>query len=209
MKVERLILGEFQTNAYICWTDASKQCLVVDAPDPSERLLDRIDELKLVPEVLLITHAHIDHIGGLPEVKKAFPEMKVAAGEGAAEAFVRPSMNLSLLVGRPLKFPEPDVLLSEGSTIGIEGAGFTASIVEGHAPGSVCLVSEHKPHAVFTGDTVFQQSIGRTDLPGGDTNVLISGIRERILSLPNESVLYPGHGPETTVEAERSNPFLK
>lgn len=208
MNVETLALGEFQTNSYIVWKDGGKSALVIDCPEPHGPIVDRLNELGLIPEIVVNTHAHVDHIAGNPGLRKAFPDLKLAASAKVSELLGRPSMNLTLFFGKGLTLRPADIMLEDGGELEAGGGSFEIIQVEGHAPGSICLLRKGKPGVVFTGDTLFAGSVGRTDLPGGDTEALISGIRSRILCLNEDTIVYPGHGPVTTIGAEKDNPFL-
>jgi hydroxyacylglutathione hydrolase len=208
MIVHTVIVGDFQTNAYVVHSEGSEKALVVDAPGPADEIVSLMKKEGLTAEVLVVTHAHIDHLSGMADLRFEYPEMKMAAGEDASRMLGRPTMNLSLFLGKAAKFPDPDILLTNGCQLKAGGLDFEVRVVTGHAPGSVCLFQKDDPPTVFTGDTLFAGSVGRSDLPGGDMNDLIEKIRERIMSLPEETVVYPGHGPQTSIGDERSNPFL-
>lgn len=208
MIVERLILGDFETNSYIVRNESAKSVLLIDAPEPAEPIIERFKELTLTPEFLVITHAHVDHIAGIPDLRTAFPNMKLAASGEAGRIFRRPTMNLSLFMARPTKYPPPDIELSDGEVLSTGGLDLTVILLEGHARGSICLLSNTEPAMIFSGDTLFAGSIGRADLPGGNMQELTSGIHTRIMSLPDETIVYPGHGLQTTVGVERNNPYL-
>ena len=208
MKVETLVLGEFQTNCYVVTSESSKTAVIVDAPEPAEPIVRYLEKSGLTAEVVVVTHAHFDHIAGIPALRKAFPEIKVAASSRAGGMLRRPTMNLSLFLARPAKYPAPDVKLEDGETLTAGGCEFCVISLDGHSPGSVCLLSSGDPAEIFTGDTLFAGGIGRTDLPGGNTKDLLEGIHKRIMTLSDETVVYSGHGPKTTVGEERSNPFL-
>ncbi len=208
MRVETLVLGEFQTNCYIVTAQSSKTAMIIDAPEPAEPIIEYLKKTDLTPEVVVITHAHFDHIAGVSALQAAFPELKTAASARAGGMLGRPTMNLSLFLARPTKYPAPDLKLEHGGIVSGGGCEFEVISLDGHAPGSVCLLSKEEPAEIFTGDTLFAGGIGRTDLPGGNTKDLLGRIHRRIMSLSDETIVYPGHGPQTTVGEERNNPFL-
>lgn len=208
MRVETLVLGEFQTNCYIVTCEGSKTALIVDAPEPAEPIIEHLEGSGLTADVVVMTHAHVDHIGGVSALVKAFGGLRTAASARAAGMLRRPTMNLSLFLARPVKYPAPDIQLEHGGTVSGGGCEFEVILLEGHAPGSVCLLSRGEPAEIFTGDTLFAGGVGRTDLPGGNTEDLLGGIHRRIMTLSDDTIVYPGHGPRSTVGEERSNPFL-
>ncbi len=200
-------VGSFGVNSYVVRGVAG--VVVVDLPEPFGRVRDILDREDVEVSAAVITHAHIDHMAGLPAFRAAFPRAEVAASAGAAEAFGRPTMNLSLLAGGARAFDAPSILLEDGGMFDAGGICFRVIVVDGHAPGCVCLFHEEEK-VLFCGDVLFAGGIGRTDLPGGSMERLIAGIREKLLVLPDETRVFPGHGPSTTIgEERRSNPFLK
>ncbi len=208
MIVETLILGDFDTNCYIVRAESSESAFLIDAPEPAGPVIERFQELAVAPEMLVITHAHVDHIAGIPELCGAFSNMKLAASKEAGKILRRPTMNLSLFLARPKKYPSPDIELSDGETLSAGSSEITVVFLDGHARGSICLLAQTEPGILFSGDTLFAGGIGRTDLPSGNMKDLISGIHGRIMSLPDETIIYPGHGPQTPVGVERTNPFI-
>ncbi|HUW18765.1 MAG TPA: MBL fold metallo-hydrolase [Sedimentisphaerales bacterium] len=209
MEIDRLILGAFETNCYVVRANkAADRCLVIDAGLEATELVDFIQERKLNPLAVVLTHGHADHIVGVAEARKSFPAVKVYIHKLDAEMLTGAENNLSALTGELFRTEPADLTLEEGDVV--EQAGIRLHVLHtpGHTPGGICLYSrEHG--VVFVGDTLFAGSIGRTDFPGGSMTQLITGIREKLLTLPDETVVYPGHGPITTVEQERKyNPYL-
>ena len=208
MNVETLVLGDFLTNAYIVSAEPDETCVIIDAPHPAQPIIDAVRHAGLTPEVLLLTHGHIDHISGSDTVRRAFPGLRVASSSSTAKMLRRPSLNLSVLLGGPRTFPPPEVILHHGDEAAAGALRLTALSLDGHATGSLCFLAGEQPPLVFTGDTLFAGSIGRTDFPGGSLPDLLDGIRQNIMTLSDDTVVYSGHGPCTTVAAERDNPFL-
>lgn len=205
MRVRRLTVGPFQANCYIVGPSRSGEALVIDPGDEGERIRSALEATGGTPAAILLTHAHLDHIGAVAHLKRAFdvpvylhrsdlPLYERAAEQGAA---------FGLAVDPP---PPPDRELAGSGTLEVGGFTFELRHTPGHSPGSVTLVADG---LAFVGDCVFAGSIGRTDLPGGDADTLMEAILTRIVSLPGSTTLHSGHGPETTVAREAAtNPFL-
>lgn len=209
MKIDCVILGEYQTNCYILRTDSeAKQCLLVDAGLEPQSLTDFLEKNLLEPVAIVLTHGHIDHIAAVSVLRSRYPQMKVYIHKLDAEMLTGKQDNLSLLAGTAINTESADVLLDEDDVIEQVGIKLAVLHTPGHTPGGICLYS--KEHStVFVGDTLFAGSVGRTDFPGGSTTVLIKSIKEKLLTLPDDTIVLTGHGPETTIENEKlSNPFL-
>jgi len=202
MKIDHLILGAFETNCYILRsTESAKDCLVIDTGLEAGRLIKFLRQNSFNPAVVVLTHGHPDHVAGVSALRKSFPNIKVYIHKLDAE------MLTSSLVHRPSPIM-PTLLLEEQSVI--EQAGIKLHVLHtpGHTPGGICLYSEVEG-IVFTDDTLFADSVGRTDL-GGDMAQLIKSIREKLLTLPDDTKVYPGHGPATTIAREKAyNQFLQ
>lgn len=205
MIIETLQLGPIGTNAYIVGDPATHRAAVVDPGDEAPRLLAVTSRLNLTVELIVATHAHFDHVGAVRPLVEAtgapfllfedeLPVLEVAADRAALFGIAIPAP------------PSPDRLLHEGDVVSMGGGSFRVVHTPGHSPGHMCLLGDG---VAFVGDVVFQGSIGRTDLPGGDYDTLIRSIATHLLVLPDNTVLYNGHGPATTVGRERrTNPFL-
>lgn len=209
MKIDRLILGEFQTNSYVVRQDeAARECVVIDAGLDAGELIAFLVEHELKPTALVLTHGHADHTVGLEAVREAFPAIKVYVHSLDAEMLTDAEKNLSALVGIPFSTAPADVLLQEGDVVVEAGLTFRVLHTPGHTPGGICLYAE-SDGVVFVGDTLFADSIGRTDFPGGNGSQLLESIRSRLLTLPAATKVCPGHGMRTSVGREaRCNPFL-
>ncbi|MHC4790403.1 MAG: MBL fold metallo-hydrolase [Planctomycetota bacterium] len=209
MKIDHLILGAYQTNCYIVRkSGTAKDCLIIDTGLEAGGLVRFLGDKKLNPQAVVFTHGHADHITGLAALRKSYPDIKVYIHKLDAELLKDPINNLSLLTGKMVDIYSADVLLEDGDIIEQAGIKLTVLYTPGHTSGGICLYSKEEG-LVFVGDTLFAGSVGRTDL-GGSMEQLIKSIRQRLLSLPDETNIYPGHGPISTIAQEKtSNPFLQ
>lgn len=209
MKIDRLILGDFQTNCYVVRADdMATECLIVDTGLDSADLLAFLKERRLSPTAVILTHGHADHIAGLTAVRRQHPHLKVYIHRLDAALLADPRANLSALAGAPLRTEAADVLLEDSDVIREAGIALKVLHTPGHTPGGICLYAESEG-LVFAGDTLFAEGVGRTDFPGGDERQLVESIRTRLLTLPDETAVYPGHAMRTTIAHEKShNPFL-
>ena len=202
MKIDHLILGAFQTNCYILReSEAAKDCLVIDTGLQAGELIKFLKRHKLNPVAVVLTHGHADHIAGVAVLCKNFPDIKVYIHKLDAE------MLTEALVPHPSSIV-PILLLEEKSVI--EQAGIRLEVLHtpGHTQGGICLYSKDEA-IVFTDDTLFAEGVGRTDL-GGNMAQLIKSIREKLFTLPDDTTVYPGHGPLTTIAHEKANnPYLQ
>lgn len=209
MKIDRLILGDFQSNSYVLRRDESaRDCLIVDTGLDARELMVFLAERQLTPAAVVLTHGHIDHIAGLDAIRQGYPEVKVYIHKLDAEMLTDPETNLSVLAGMTFGTAAAEVLLEDGDLV--TEAGLTLEVIHtpGHTAGGICLYAESEG-LVLVGDTLFADSIGRSDFPGGDGDLLIESIRNRLLDLPPETTVWPGHGMRTSIGREkRSNPFL-
>lgn len=204
--IDRIIVGEFMVNCYIVAWKATGEAIVVDPGGEVERILDRVKELNLKVTAVVNTHGHGDHIGGNNDLLKA-TGVTLAVGEKDAPMLEDPQKNLSAPFGYMIRSRTPDMLLKEGDTIAVGGGVLKVLDTPGHSPGSVTLVGDG---FALVGDVLFAGSIGRTDFPYGDFNLLIRMIVEKLYPLGDKCVVLPGHESITTVGEERkNNPFLK
>jgi len=205
MKYELVIVGALETNCYLVYCEETRACAVIDPGADHEKIIASVADLELKPVVVLNTHGHVDHIGANSDIvrKYAVPLAMHPADTGMLQ--VSDYIELSLLLGAR-NSPPPDRLIQEGDEIAVGRATLRVIHIPGHTPGSIGFVAGG---VLFSGDTLFCGGVGRTDLPGGSWKDLERSIRERILTLPEETIVLPGHGPWTTVGQERnSNPFM-
>jgi len=205
LSVQAMEVGPLAVNAYIVAHRAARKAFVVDPGDEGERIEAAVRRLGLSLAGILLTHGHFDHVGGVAALKRRTgASVHIHPDDaGRMQSAGMQGLLFGLRVESP---PPPDALVREGDEILLEDVPFRVVHTPGHTPGSVCYLA---PGAAFVGDLVFAGSIGRTDLPGGDYGTLIRSVEEKIFVLPGSTVLFPGHGPATTVEEEkRSNPFF-
>ncbi|EOM75894.1 MBL fold metallo-hydrolase [Rhodococcus rhodnii] len=208
--------GMFQTNCYVVAHDDARECVVVDpGQDAAAPLAGFLDERGLVPTAVLVTHGHLDHVWNVREVCETYsvPAYIHPADRGMLTdpaSGIGPTM-AQFVAGMEFSEPERIVELADGDVVTEAGIEFTVDHTPGHTRGGVVFraVADGSTPFALTGDTLFQGSIGRTDLPGGDHEQLLQSIADRLLVLPDETVVLPGHGAATTIGTERTgNPFL-
>lgn len=210
--VEAIVVGPLETNCYIVGCPETHAGIVVDAGGDGEYIAERVRGLKLNPAYIVATHGHGDHIGGVPLVKAAFPAAKLAVHEADAESLPDPDLNLSSAYGMPVRSPAADVRLRNGDEVVAGTLRFRVIHVPGHTPGGIALYlppEKGRHPLLLAGDALFQENIGRGDLPGGDLDLLIRSVRERLMTLPDDTKVLTGHGGPTTIGHEkRHNPYV-
>lgn len=205
MILEKLEVGAFAANCYIVGAESNQEGLIIDPGAEANKIWRKVKNLGLKIKFIALTHAHTDHVGALKEVKEATgAEVAIHADDAGALQARNP---FSAVLGlSALTLPSPDRLLKSGDSLDIGDLHFLVLHTPGHTPGGICLLGEG---VVFTGDTLFNFSIGRTDLSGGSYDQIMDSIHTKLLVLPDDTVVYPGHGPQTTIGNERRlNPLL-
>jgi len=200
----------FEENTYVLWRDGQSEAIVVDPGLEPELILAFLAEKKLTPAVLLCTHGHADHIGGNSLLKQTFPQAPIVIGENEKHLLIDPNANLSAPFGMPIVSPPADQTVRAGEVVSFAGIEMGVREIPGHSPGHVVYLIDGAPQWVLGGDVLFQGSIGRTDFPGGSFEVLQTGIHRDLFTLPDDTIVFPGHGDPTTVGVEkRTNPYVK
>lgn len=210
LKLAAITSLPFDENTYIAWREGRSDCLVVDPGLEPDKILAFLESEKLTPAAVLLTHGHGDHIGGNGAIKQRWPDCPLVIGTKDAPKLTDPQLNLSAGFGFNLVSPPADLLLNEGDWYQAAGFDFEVREIPGHSIGHVVFIwREPERTYVFGGDVLFSGSVGRSDIADGDHDLLIQGIREKLLTLPDDTLVLPGHGPPTTTgEEARSNPFL-
>jgi len=208
--VKPVFSAPFQQNGYVVHRKNETDCLVIDPGLEPENFLELFESKGLNPIALLMTHGHGDHIGGVTMIRERRKSVLIYIGEHEHEKLTDPVQNLSATLGISLITPPADVLLRDGETLELAGITIEVRHVPGHSKGHVVYwISAEPKGMLFVGDVIFQAGIGRSDFPDSDPAVQIPMIQSKILSLPDDTIIYPGHGSSTTVGAERrSNPYL-
>lgn len=201
-----MLLPAFQTNTWLIWDETTKQALLIDPSAPDSSLLGLIQEHGLKVQGIVNTHGHGDHIGGNSYFQEAFG-CPIMIHEADQQMLVDNKKNLSEFMGTPLKLEAADRLLKDGDIITLGTHELKVIHTPGHTPGGICLLSGK---FLISGDTLFEMSIGRTDFPRGSHDEIIDSIKNKLFILPDDTVVFPGHGPRTTIGMEKlNNPFVR
>jgi len=209
MQIEIFVLGDFATNCYLVRkNNSARDCFVIDPGLDSSPLIQKLEQSGLAPDAVFLTHGHIDHIAGVEAVRIQCPKVKVYIHAEDANMLTSAERNLSAFAGTMFQSRPADVIIDSQAHIELAGISFELLHVPGHTPGGLCLYNSAEK-LVFVGDALFAGSIGRTDFPDGDGEQLITRIKQKLMTLPGDTKVYPGHGPATTIQNEaRYNPFL-
>ena len=206
MLVERLVVGMLQCNCYLVACDDTKEAIVIDPGGDAPLILDRVKELGLAIRYIVNTHGHIDHIAANRPVKEG-TGAQLAIHQDDAEWLVTDQGAYARMLGVSSPGPAADVLLEEGDEIAIGNERLQVIHTPGHSLGGISLVGDG---VVFCGDTLFAMGVGRVDLPGGSWETLLNTIKTRLFTMPDDTVAYTGHGPETTIGREKQfNPWFR
>ncbi|MCM8784066.1 MAG: MBL fold metallo-hydrolase [Candidatus Omnitrophica bacterium] len=196
MVIERIVVGELEANCYIVYNEVSLQALIIDPGGDASKIKIIIDRKKLKCLFIINTHGHIDHIGANNEF-----DIPIMVHEADEEFLYNPELNLSMCFGFPYSSRKAEKILEGGEMFDFSGLSFETIHTPGHTPGSICLKFDNH---LFTGDTIFFQGIGRTDFPHSSEDKLLKSIKEKIFTLDAEIKIFPGHGPTSTIGAEKN-----
>ncbi len=207
LNITKLEVGLIMTNCYILAMENEDVLLVIDPGGSSDKLINQINESGKQLGAMICTHGHADHIAATTALKSEYPDAKILVHSEDRDMLTDSQLNLSSALGMPTSCPPADGVLEQGQTE-VHGFCFTVLHTPGHTPGGISLFFP-EDKAVFCGDTLFEMSVGRTDLPGGDSSVLHTSITEKLFDLPDDTIVYPGHGPDTSIGREKKhNPFV-
>lgn len=200
----------FGQNSYVGFRRGDSRCLVIDPGFEPGAIVDWIDGHGLEPEAILLTHGHSDHIAGNEALRIRWPQVPILIGRHDADKLTNPAGNLSAAYGLSLRSPPADRLLDHGERVSLAGLDLEVRAIPGHSRGHVVFVVEGlEPPVVFGGDVLFAEGVGRSDFADGDFATLAAGIRGQLYTLPDEALVFPGHGDPTTIGHEkRHNPFV-
>ena len=198
--VRSMALGMASANCYFVYYEGTKECLLIDAPGESDRIIKAVDGLELTPVAVLLTHSHFDHIGAA-EALKAKYDIPVCCHEAEEEMLENPRLNLTAMVGTGYGI-NPDRTFVDCERVRVGGFEFKVIHTPGHTQGGACYHFE-QDKKLFSGDTLFNETVGRTDFPTGSGRILINSIKEKLFVLPDDTVVYPGHNDYTTIGHEK------
>ena len=203
--VHQLSVGPLQVNCFVVACQRTREAMVIDPGDDGPRILQLAESNGYQVKKIVNTHGHFDHIGANQPVKEATGAVLMM--HEADLPLLQNARNHAQAYGLTVSpSPDPDKFLNEGDVFSVGEQSFSIFHVPGHSPGSICLLSDGH---LFVGDVLFAGSVGRTDLPGGDFDALIEGVREKLFRLPADTIVHPGHGPDTTIGREKqTNPFV-
>ena len=206
VKIGRMMIGSYQTNCYFLFKEETKKAVVIDPADNGKLIYDKLTQNGFSVEAILLTHGHFDHIWGSKELRE-LSGAKIYALDKEQTLCESVDNNLSAMVGRAYTVV-PDEYVSDGAELTFDGIAFKVIATPGHTIGSCCYYVE-KASILISGDTLFQESTGRTDFPTGSMSSIVRSIREKLFVLPDETKVYPGHGDSTTIGYEKKyNPFV-
>ena len=217
IKIGRMVLGVYGTNCYFLYRDKGSEVIIIDAPDYGDSICANMEKNGFYVAAVLMTHGHFDHIWGAEKLRRAANEsaerrggqpVKIYACEDERELLMKPEMNVSAAMKRPCKL-RADIYVKDGDEFTVADMTFQVIATPGHTAGGCCYYFK-EPGFLISGDTLFEESVGRTDFPTGSMGTLVRSIKEKLFVLPDETKVYPGHGDATTIGHEKKyNPFVQ
>ena len=208
IRLEHIVLGQVSTNCYILINDENKQCIVVDPADRADKISSIIEDNGCVLQGILLTHGHYDHILAAETLREQY-NAKIYAGKEESDILAQPDKNLSVYIGGSPLAIKADELLSDGQEFKLAEIYIKAIHTPGHTQGGMCYYIEQEG-ILLSGDTLFAESVGRTDFPTGSMSKLVESIKTKLLTLPLDTKIYPGHGESTSVKYEQMyNPYCQ
>jgi glyoxylase-like metal-dependent hydrolase (beta-lactamase superfamily II) len=210
LQIGIIVSAPFDENTYIAYLTGRNDCIVFDPGFDPNAIIDYLNEHQLTPAAVLCTHGHSDHIAGNHTLKQRWPECPIVIGAGDAEKLIDPDLNLSAAFGFAITSPPANQVLNEGEVFSAAGMNLEVREAPGHSSGHIILIYKgEQPWQAFGGDVLFAGSIGRTDFPDGSFDELRAAIHAKMFSLPEDTIVLPGHGPTTTIgDEKRTNPFV-
>lgn len=207
MMIENLVLGPVSTNCYFIINEETKETIIVDPADKPERINAKISGEQLMPVAILLTHGHFDHIMAVEELSRTYT-IPYYIHEQEAELLESPDLNGAFMLRSNISVKR-DKVFQDKEVLNLGGMNFEIIHTPGHTAGSACFYLSEEG-VLFSGDTLFFESVGRTDLPTGNNVIILKSLREKLFELPEETKVYPGHGMTTTIGHEKNNnPFLR
>lgn len=203
LKTFRAQVGEFQTftNMYVVFDENTKEGILIDAGAGADKIVNYIENMNVKLKYIVLTHCHVDHVADLRRIRKEFPRVPIVINEEDAEGLAKADINMCDLLGVENNFLDADILVKDGDTLTV--GELTAQLIHtpGHTAGSMSILIND---ALFSGDTLFKGTRGRTDLPTGSEREILWSIKDKLLTLPEDTIVYPGHGTTTMIKEEKS-----